>query len=118
MAARIAETRAPGGDLRSLKRWTRGWRLIALAAVGVSALAGIAVASIWMNSGHVIILLVVAGPCILACLFWSLFSDRGRDKTASEPMRESDWEMRIRPRFPRGEGSESDFIRQREGGEP
>lgn len=119
MAARfLAETRASGGDLRPLRRWTKGWRRTALAAVGVSASAGIAVAAIWMTSGHVIILLVIAGPCILACLFWSLFSSRGRDKTASEPMRYSDWETRIRPRFPRDEGPETDLTRQREGGEP
>jgi len=119
MAARfIAEARTPTGDFRALKRWRRGWRLTALAAVGVSALAGIAVASIWMTSGYVIILLVIAGPCMLACLFWSLFSGRGRDKTASEPMRYSDWETRIRPRFPRDEGPETDLTRQKEGGEP
>lgn len=118
MAARfIAETRTPAGDFRALRRWTRGWRLTALAAVGVSALAGIALASIWMNSGHVIILLVIAGPCILACLFWSLLSGRGRNKTASEPTGESDWEMRIRPRFPRDEVPETDVTRRREGGE-
>jgi hypothetical protein len=119
MAARfLAETRTPAGDLRSLRRWTRGWRLAALAAVGAGAAAGIAVASIWMSSGHVIILLVIAGPCILAGLFWSLFSVRGRDKAASEPMGNSDWEARIRPRFPRDEGPETDITRQREGGEP
>ena len=119
MAARfLDETRAQPAIGDSLRRWMRGWRLAALAAVGSGTVAGIAVASIWMTSGLVIILFVAAGPCVVVCLFWSLFSDRGRNRSKSEPTGDSDWEMRIRPRFPHDEGSETDINRQSEGGEP
>jgi hypothetical protein len=116
-APSLIETRARAGDLRPLRKWVGGWRLAAVATAATGVAAGLGLAWNWLNSGHVLILLVIAGPCILACLLWSLLSDGGSDKTAPEPMGTSDWEMRIRPRFPRDERPEIDVKRQDEGGE-
>ncbi len=118
MAARsLAEMRARVGDLRPLRKWMRGWRVAAVAIAATGIAAGLGLAWSWVTSGHVLILFVIAGPCILACLFWSLFSDRGRDSTAAEPTGTSDWEMRIRPQFPRDERPEIDVKRRSEGDE-
>lgn len=116
MAVRfLAETRAQASDLRPLRKWVRGWRIAAVAIAGTGIAAGFGLAWNWLTSGHVLILLAIAGPCILACLFWSLFSDH--DLTASKPTEASDWETRLRPHFPRDEQPEIDFKRQTEGGE-
>lgn len=116
MAARfIAETRAPAGDWRALRKWMSGWRLAGLAAAVAGITVGLGLAGNWLTGSQVIILLVIAGPCVLACLFWSRFSGGGRDRLAAEPIGSSDWEMRIRPQFPRDEASEIDVKRQNEG---
>ncbi len=116
MAARfLAETRTSAGDLRPLRKWVRGWRLAALAAVVTGLMVGLGLTSDWLKSGHLIILLVIAGPCILASLLWSLFSNGGSTRAAPDPTGESDWEMRIRPQFPRDERPEIDVKHEDEG---
>ncbi len=116
MAVRfIAETRAQAGDLRALRKWMKGWRLAGLATGAAATTVELGLAGNWLTSGHIIILLVIAGPCILAGLFWSLFSEAGSDKTAVELMGSSDWETRIRPHFPRDERPEIDGKRETKG---
>ncbi len=116
MAVRfLAETRARAGDFRSLRKWVRGWRLAVLSTAATGLTAGLGLASDWLTSAQVIILLVIAGPCILASLLWSLFSDRGSTRAAPDPTGESDWEMRIRPQFPRDERPEIEVNHQDEG---
>ena len=118
MAARlIAETRAQADDWRAPRKWMSAWRLAGLATAVAGVTVGLGLAGNWLTGGQVIILLVIAGPCALACLFWSRFSDGGRDRFAAEPIGSSDWEMRIRPQFPRDERSEIDVKRQNEGDE-
>jgi len=92
-----------------------GWRLAGLAAAVAGITVGLGLAGNWLTGSQVIILLVIAGPCVLACLFWSRFSGGGRDRLAAQPIGSSDWEMRIRPQFPRDEASELDVKRQNEG---
>jgi hypothetical protein len=95
----------------------RGWRIAAVTIAVTGITAGLGLAWTSLTSGHVLILLVIAGPCILACLFWLLFSDGSRDRTVTEPTEASDWESRLRPQFPREDRTEIDLKRQTEGGE-
>ncbi len=118
MAVRsLAETRTRAGELRPPRKWMRGWRLAAVATAATATVAGFGLAGSWLTSGHVLVLLVIAGPCVLACLFWSLLSEEGRDRTAPEPTGTSDWEMRLRPQFPRDERPEIYVNRRNEGDE-
>nr|WP_281721403.1 hypothetical protein [Nitrosomonas nitrosa] len=104
MAVRsLAETRARASDLRPLQKWLRGWRAAAIGIVVIGAAATMSLVWNWLNSGHALVLLVIAGPGLLAWLFWSLLSDKRRDRNVTELPEVSDWEVKIRPQFPSDE---------------
>ncbi len=118
MAVRsLAEMRTQATDLRPLRKWMRGWRVAAVAIAATGIAAGLGLAWTWMDAGVVLACAALAGLFVAACLTWFVFNDSGRDKTTSELTGESEWEMRIRPQFPRDEQREIDFKRQTEGGE-
>lgn len=113
----LAETGAQATDLRPLRKWMRGWRgaAVAIAATGIAA--GLGVAWTWMDAGVVLACAAFAGLFVAASLTWFVFNHSGRDKTTSELTGASEWEMRIRPPFPRDEQREIDFKHRTEGGE-
>ena len=113
----VVEVGVSADDVRSVRKWLRGWRLAVLATVAVGMATGLVLAWNSMDDGLFIIHVVTAGPFVAACLFWFLFNDSGGDKTAAEPTGTSEWEVRIRPHFPRNEQPETDLKRQNEGDE-
>lgn len=94
-----------------------GWRLAVLATVVVSTATGLVVAWMWMDDGLVLACIAIAGLFVAACLIWFAFNDSRRVKATIEPTGTSEWEMRIRPHFPRDERPHIDVKRQNEGGE-
>lgn len=116
-APSLAEMTAHAGDMRSPRRWRKRWRLPALVIAGIGTATGLGLAWNWSSGGQAGVLFIIAISCVIACLFWLLFGNEGRDRTAPEPMGTSEWEIRIRPHFPPGERREIERARRTEGGE-
>jgi hypothetical protein len=100
-----------------VRKWLRGCRLAFLTTVAVGTATGLVFAWVWTDGGLFLVLIVIAGPFVAVWLFWLAISDSGRGKTATEPTETSEWEVMLRPHFPRDEQPEILPRRQKEGDE-
>ena len=112
----VLEMRVRADDVRSARKRRTGWRLAILAAVVVSTATGLVVAWVTMDDGLVLACIAIAGLFVAACLIWFAFNDSRNVRATIEPIGASEWEMRIRPCFPRDERPDIDVKRQNEGG--
>ena len=110
----LSEIRAHASVLGMSGKRLLGWRLAVFATVTVGIATGLVLAWIWMDNGFFFFLIVIASPFVAACLFWLLFNDSGRRGAATEPSGTSEWEVRIRPHFPRDEHPVFDLKRRSE----